>query len=470
MGLRTGSITFGGLSSGIPTADIIDQLLQLEQRPIDLLEAKKASFEEKLSVYQDLNSKTRALRDLLRDLDNMNLLGTDRSVHDEFSRVSASSSAESVATATASGTAPIGNLTFRVNQIATGERSVSQGYSALTDTIDSGGGSGSITITIDGQSEVINLDATNNTLEGFTAAINDLDLNVRAFIINDGSAANPYRIAIQSTETGASQAIDIALAGVGGGTADPVFTETMSAQDAQLTIDPGVNEFTVSSARNTFSEVIAGLTIVAHSAQDVADAPVTVSIQQDADAMAATVAEVVTKYNEIIEGIAEQFKVDPTTNRGGPLMGDSTLRSLQRRLGSVIASAIGAGTITASVQIGLELDRNGKLKFDESEFKAAIAADPNGVKAFFAGSGSFADQLRSVADVFVDPVDGFFTARVNGTTTSIQGLDEDIQQAEDRLSTVEANLIRQFAALERVISGIQAQGNFLNQFLLTNTQ
>jgi flagellar hook-associated protein 2 len=359
-------------------------------------------------------------------------------------------------------------LTFRVDQIATGERSVSQGYAALTDTIDSGGGSGSVTITIDGESEVINLDTTNNTLEGFAAAVNDLDLNVRAFIINDGSAATPYRIAIQSTETGASQAIDITLTGVGGGTATPVFTETLSAQDAQLTIDPGANEFTVSSARNTFADVIDGLTIEAHSAQDVADPPVTISVQQDGDAMASAVAEVVTKYNEIIDVISEQFQVDPTTNRGGPLMGDSTLRSLQRRLGSVIASSIGSGTITASAQIGLELDRNGKLSFDEDEFKAAISSDPNGVKAFFAGSGSFADQLRNVTDVFVDPVDGFFTARINGTTSSIQGLEEDIQEAEDRLGTIEENLIRQFAALERTISGIQSQGNFINQYLLTS--
>ena len=50
MGLRIGAVTFGGLSSGIDTDKIIEQLVGLERRPIDLLEEQKSSFEEKLCV------------------------------------------------------------------------------------------------------------------------------------------------------------------------------------------------------------------------------------------------------------------------------------------------------------------------------------------------------------------------------------------------------------------------------------
>ena len=75
MGLRsgsiTGSITFGGIASGFPTNEIIDQVLELEQRPIDLLEGQKTDFEEKLAILQDLNTKTLSFRNALRDLDNM---------------------------------------------------------------------------------------------------------------------------------------------------------------------------------------------------------------------------------------------------------------------------------------------------------------------------------------------------------------------------------------------------------------
>ena len=107
MGLRsdslTGSITFGGIASGIPTNEIIDQILQLERRPIDLLEGQKEDFESKLSILQDLNTKTLSLRDILRGLDNMTnvRLSTSLSATEEFSSFTATSSDSTIATATA---------------------------------------------------------------------------------------------------------------------------------------------------------------------------------------------------------------------------------------------------------------------------------------------------------------------------------------------------------------------------------
>ena len=98
MGLRIGGITFSGIASGFPTDEIIEQLLELEQRPIDLLEGRKASFEEKLAIFQDLNTRTLTLRDALRKLDNMNLLGTDLSVEEEFRRYAATSSNSTIVT------------------------------------------------------------------------------------------------------------------------------------------------------------------------------------------------------------------------------------------------------------------------------------------------------------------------------------------------------------------------------------
>jgi flagellar capping protein FliD len=72
-----------------------------------------------------------------------------------------------------------------------------------------------------------------------------------------------------------------------------------------------------------------------------------------------------------------------------------------------------------------------------------------------------------VADDFVDPVDGALVARIDGTGRSIADLEDSIAAAEDRLEVIEANLIRQFTALEEMISGIQLQANFLNQYLLS---
>jgi len=66
MGSRIGAITFGGLSSGLPTDDIIKKLLDLSRRPIALLEKQRDDTSERLDLYRDLNSKATALRDALQ--------------------------------------------------------------------------------------------------------------------------------------------------------------------------------------------------------------------------------------------------------------------------------------------------------------------------------------------------------------------------------------------------------------------
>ena len=135
MGLRIGGITFSGISSGFPTDEIIEQLLELEQRPIDLLEGRKASFEEKLAIFQDLNTRTLALRDALRELDNMNLLGTDQSFEEEFRRFAGTSSNSTIVTATAGSAATPGTLVIEVTQLATQDRFISDGFAARTDSV-----------------------------------------------------------------------------------------------------------------------------------------------------------------------------------------------------------------------------------------------------------------------------------------------------------------------------------------------
>ena len=96
MGFRTGSVTFGGLQSGIPTNNIIESLLNLERRPIQVLEDQKTDYQSRLTIFQDLSSKTLALRDTLRSLDNLNSLASSRSAFEEFARFEATSSDTSI--------------------------------------------------------------------------------------------------------------------------------------------------------------------------------------------------------------------------------------------------------------------------------------------------------------------------------------------------------------------------------------
>jgi flagellar hook-associated protein 2 len=462
MGLRIGGITFSGLSSGFPTDEIIGQLLELEQRPIDALNGRKASFEEKLAIFQDLNTRTLALRDALRKLDNMNLLGTDQSAEEEFRRFAATSSNPTLVTATAASTATPGSLLVEVQQLATQERDISNGYSATTASV----GTGTFSIQVGtGPTTDITIDSSNESVEGFVAAVNSADAGVTAFVVDDGGAVDPFKIIIVGNDTGADNSLTLTDT-LAGGESPLVFTETQAAANAQIVLDPGsAAPLTVESSTNTFSELIRGLTL---QVEKVSTEAVTIEVEPDPAEVRAAISELVSVYNDVIEIIAEQADVDPNTNRGGPLIGDSTLLGLQQRLATVVASEIGSGSFTSAIQIGLELNREGLLELDEDELQAALASDFEGVASFFAGVGSFADQLRDVADTYTDTVDGALVARINGTSRSIDDLAQSISDAEDRLERIEEGLVLEFAALERTISGIQEQANFLSQFLLVS--
>ncbi len=483
MGLRTGSvtgsITFGGLSSGIPTNEIIDQLLELERRPIDLLEGQKEDFQAKLSILQDLNTKTLALRDALRSLDNMTNVGTE-SFEEEFQKTTitttATSSHPDLAKVTATGSAQSATIVIEVEELAQNDRHVSQGFSSETSSTIT---NGTFSVTVNGVTTTLEIDGTNNvivngvdtgidtsapndTLTGFVEAINASGANLRSYIVDTGLGGNPYRVYIEG-DTGASEQITF------GDDLSLNFTQQQNAQNARLALDPGAGEIDIEGPTNVFTDIIQGVSIEALQAggQDIT-LNVTTQTVTNADAIVSAIQDVVSAYNDVVSIISDQAKVDPTSNRGGPLIGDSTLVTLKRQLSSIIASQIGSGNIDASSQIGIELDENGVLKLDESKLRSELLSSLDDVKSFFAGSGSFADQLRAVADTFVDPVDGALVTRIQGTTDSIAGLVSNIANAEERLIRVEENLVRQFSALERLVSDLQLQALFLNQFLLAS--
>ncbi|MEE9281741.1 MAG: flagellar filament capping protein FliD [Myxococcota bacterium] len=460
MGLRIGGITFSGISSGFPTDEIIEQLLELERRPVDALEARKASFEEKLAIFQDLNTRTLALRDALRKLDNMNLFGSDLSAEEEFRRFAATSSNSTIATATAAQDATPGSLVIEVQQLAAQERNISNGYSARTASV----GTGTFSIQVGSDPTVdITIDSSNESVDGFVAAVNSANAGVTAFVVDDGGASNPFKIIIVGNDTGAAKSLTLTDT-LSGGESPLVFNETQAAANARIVLDPdSASSLTIEDSTNTFSEFIRGLTL---KVEKVSTERIAIEVEADPDLVADAIVELVSLYNDVIEVIAGQAEVDPNTNRGGPLIGDSTLIRLKQQLATVVASQIGSGSITSAVQIGLELGRDGKLTLDEEKLDAALASGFEGVAGFFAGADSFADKLRSVADSYVDIVDGALLARINGTTQSIENLTDSIRDAEDRLESIEESLVLQFAALERTIAGIQQQANFLNQFLL----
>lgn len=119
-----GGITSGiGLASGLDTASIIQQLLSLEARPKLLAQQRLSNIKVQQSAYLDINSRLQNLRGLVSGLRTQPV----------FDAKKASSSDESVLTATASAGAAPGSYTFLVDRLVSTEQWLTRGFSSADD-------------------------------------------------------------------------------------------------------------------------------------------------------------------------------------------------------------------------------------------------------------------------------------------------------------------------------------------------
>jgi flagellar hook-associated protein 2 len=81
----------GGLASGIDTNAIIDSLIKLESRPIDLLRSRQAGLKTQVSALGDITSKLSELSRVALSLSTAGTMATKvSSTHTGFDAVSGS--------------------------------------------------------------------------------------------------------------------------------------------------------------------------------------------------------------------------------------------------------------------------------------------------------------------------------------------------------------------------------------------
>jgi flagellar hook-associated protein 2 len=188
-------INFAGLASGIDTDSIIRQLLAVEARPIQRLQAQQAELRQRLSATERYGSLIQALRSAAADL---NRAGTFRAVR-------GSSSDSTVATISAGESALPGVYTLSVSRLAQAHKVATSAQADATSALNLSG-----TFLVNGKAVVVE---TSDSLTAIASKINSLNAGVTASILNGGSG-NVF-LTITANETGALNSI--ALSDVGSG-------------------------------------------------------------------------------------------------------------------------------------------------------------------------------------------------------------------------------------------------------------
>ncbi|MEC9052095.1 MAG: flagellar filament capping protein FliD, partial [Actinomycetota bacterium] len=133
-----------------------------------------------------------------------------------------------------------------------------------------------------------------------------------------------------------------------------------------------------------------------------------------------------------------------------------------RQLRSQLLDSIRTDGGTSLASYGIQVNRDGRLDFDEAAFKAAYAADPTGTAEMFTtASDGFAARVAAVAKGASDSTDGTLSAAITGRQSGIDRMEDSIDEWDRRLTLRRTALERQFVALETALSQMSSQSNWL---------
>ncbi len=438
-------ITAAGVGSGLDIESIVSQLMSIERQPLYALQRKESQVQAQISAYGALKSSISSFQDAMQALGSA----------DKFKVFTASSSDDTVMSATADVNAATGSYEIVVQRTAQHHK---LGSAAFADTATFGGNAGdSLTLTVDGASSTIDL-STASTLADIRDAINKAADNpgVTATLINVGGGNQ--HLVLSANDSGYAKRVQLSYGGSLSASTFGFSTLNQDASGATLTdltqLDAAftVDGFAVTSASNKIAGVVDGLTF---ELKGVGSA--TLDVARDTSTILDSARSFVEAYNGVVKK-AEELK-------SGALGNDSGLRRILSQLRSVVNTpATGLNGINASLtELGIRTNaKTGELELDEATFQSALDADFENVAAIFTDpTTGYAVRFDAVATSLLDANNGLLELRVGSLNDQVSSLQDRQSNYEWRLELREKALRAQFASLDALVGNLRSTGDFL---------
>jgi flagellar hook-associated protein 2 len=490
------AITSLGVGSGLDLNSLVNNLVSLERRPIEQLQANQRALQGRVSSYGQIKSLFSTLQDAASRLTAPSLWSQTRATSGNDAAVGTTAAAGASSTAA-------GNYKVAVQRLASAQTvSSDTAFTSATETV----GAGTLTLqlgrwngsafTADAARTAVDIEVgEDDTLQAVRDKINAAGAGVSASLVTD---ATGVRLVVRSTTTGADNGFRLSVAGAAGG--DPVPPEDpppepvppvpatglarlayapdsgaggMALKQAALNAQATIDGVAVESATNELSGAIEGVTL---RLRQVTTADVDIDISPDREAVSTALKGLADAYNALTRYLGEQTRFDPASRTGGPLQGDSAANGLQQRLRGVISATTGASTAFPRLSdLGLELQRDGSVKINQAKVDAAMTKLPE-LRQALAATDSENPENTGLARRWsqlaqqVLAVDGTVSTRTEALQSSIRRIDTDKAKVEDRVERFRARLVAQYTAMDSNVARLNALNGALTQQLSSITR
>jgi flagellar hook-associated protein 2 len=296
------------------------------------------------------------------------------------------------------------------------------------------------------------------SLSTLASDINGQSLGVTASVVSDNDGSS--HLTIVNSTTGDGNGITIA---------SPQFTQATQGANASLT----VNGVPISSASNTVTGAVSGLTINLAGVSPDANTDMTLTATPDASTITSAIDQFVTDYNTLIGQVNNEFTYNATSSTAAPLEGDSTVEMLQSYLlGAGSYSASGTGSISTLGALGISMNNDGTLSVDSTTLDDAIQNNFSQVQQFFEGTSlnGFASSLNNQLQSLTDSSDGGFTVELSSLQSNYNDLQDNITNFQDNyIAPLQTSLTAEYNSAEIALQELNTTKQQINAELGNNT-
>ncbi len=417
-----------------------------------------------------LNSLSSALSTFQTKLSSLN------SISGSILQNKATLSSEGYATANVTSKAQAGSYQFFVKQLASKDQFALQGLSDAT-LVDGSAAAlgGELTLTQGSESFKVDLsDVT--TLSQLAGKINAAADNtgVQATLVRSGSGASATtNLVLSSTETGAEQAITLGFVPSAAGLEHDALQDALVgasakqslslAQDAEVYLGADTSGIKLTSASNTFSNIIDGVSLTFSKAHASGEAPLSIDIAQDNDGTKAKVQEFVDAYNALAGELKKLTASGSEDAKRGALAGDGTVRSIKGMIDNMIRKGVTVdGQQVSLVSLGISNTREGTLTLDSARLEKTLSSNPGALDALFKGDGGtdkgilggLLDRETGLAK-YTSSVNGILKNRKDSIADSLKRVEKERERVDTQYDNLYQRYLKQYTNLVTIMSQME---------------
>lgn len=308
-------------------------------------------------------------------------------------------------------------------------------------------------------SESISIEITaDDTLDSIVEKINTSGRYADANVLSNDDGT--FSLQIRSNKAGAAGRIGLNTTGL-----ELNLRTESKGQDAvvALSADGGNTRF-LSSSDGVFEDETTGLNL---TVKEISDEPISISVDDNPDAVVSAITRFATQYNLLQDKISEVTFFDSASNQVGLLFGSTETLRIQNGYSRLLTSRIPGGSIQSLGQVGVRLDENGKLQVNETKLKEAIAEDPDGVEQFFNRQDPITEEnigligrLSELGDRYAASDGGMLINKTVTLSEQLQRNNERVDSYNVRLEDQRERLLQNYYAMEEAIGKIQSNASY----------